>query len=232
MSDQPPPSSGLPDYSEVDKAKTDSVAEENLDTTPSVPYSSHSLKVDYQWRKKEVKISMASDTTDKPVYIADYHWMTNPTLVIKRCSDDLTIGTGNSQAISINPSYTFGDYNGELRASSRFLTRYTFESQHYKVKPEILHWSANMGIKNWDFTCFDKDEVPVAKFHSNVWYIKKIGLLDFYEPCDENQSLREEIMVVAMTMYNQMLIRINSPLSILGMIPNPKPHKEEEVSSS
>ena len=208
---------------------TKSVAEEPL----AVPYSPSSFKVDYQWGKHSARVSLAS-SPDEAAYMVALHMVRSPNLEFKRMSDGKVFATGVNKAVSINPECTIDGTHYTIQAESRLLTRYNFESHHYhppgssSPSPQILHWRTNMNVKKWDFTCLDKNETPIAKFHSNVWYYKKVGLLDFFEPCGDNQALREEIMVVACTMYNQMLIRINNPLNLLGAIPNPKPHKEAD----
>lgn len=201
-----------------------------------------SFTVDYSWRKNKVLISetcpsdpdlsttdsapSSSTTTGKPLYTVDYcvdH------LTFREASTRQIIGSGENHLVSINAEYQVNNHTSTIRAASRVKTSYThlshaFASSSPSKAPVPMHWTARSDLKYWDFTCVDAaTREPVARFHSNVWCVRRLGKLEFMGARAQGEEVKRELMVVALTIYNQMLIRIGSPLSLLGMLPKPRP---------
>jgi hypothetical protein len=222
-------SSSLRDVHNVSNLLAESMNGPVVDERLSIPCSPPSLKVNFLWAKQHITVSNTMDPA-KPVYVVAYHLTSSPTLVFRRCSDNVLIGTGINKAVSISPEYTIGDQRGTIQAEARMFTQYTHESLVYYIPSggppsrQVLHWRTDCNRTTWDFICYDESDTHMAKFQTNVWSFKEVGIIDFYEPCRDNPTLMEEILVVALTMYYQMVIRMSNPLSLLGMIPDPQPH--------
>ena len=74
-------------------------------------------------------------------------------------------------------------------------------------------WS---GFKYWDFILLNSNKEPVARFRSNVWAYKKVGLIEFMG--DYSQLAKEEICITGMTIYLNWLQRINNIFQVFGAI--------------
>ncbi|KAF2716229.1 hypothetical protein K431DRAFT_289585 [Polychaeton citri CBS 116435] len=192
-----------------------------------------SLRVDFTWRKGAARIS-EPEQPDDAVYIADLRLIKAPHMVVKRVTDDRVIGSGSLSAVSINASYEIGDQKHKLQAAKRLKTEYTHLSHAYSSSesPVAMTWKSKANFKTWDFICVDEQQQPVARFTSNIWYVKKVGNIEFLGPKANDQAAREEILIVGLTLYNMMLLRINNPLNLLGMIPNPKPFNSNNASAA
>ena len=232
----------VPDQQPISKDDDEEVDQK----APVVPYSSSSFKVDFEWSKRDVKVTKAGDdpTADasEPIYLVEYHMVRQPNLQFKRCSDNVIIGTGTNKAVSINPSYKLGDRHGTIQAAARLYTHYTHESYNYPpssssssssstTRPHVMNWKTTWNSKRWSFICYDESNTPIAKFQSNLWFVRKVGLFDFYNPCEDSLALKEELLVIALTMYNQMIIRINNPLSLIGAMASPHPFGEKDKAA-
>jgi len=72
------------------------------------------------------------------------------------------------------------------------------------------------GFKYWDFTLLNSNKEPVARFRSNVWCYKKLGLIEFMG--DYNQLAKEEICITGTTIYLNWLQRMNNIFQVFGAI--------------
>jgi len=200
----------------------------------------NTLKVDFHWRARSAKLTPLTAADDAaPAYVMLSRFFHMPNLVFKRGGlKGEVFATAANQFVAIDSTYTLGAPGEtdrpkqEIRAAKRLVTEYTHQSYNYNAAgstgPATMTWKTTANLKNWDFVCCDEQMVPVARFHSNVWYLKKVGLLEFMGPKAADPAAREEIIVVALTIYHQMLLRMNNVLNLLGAIPKPKPFKAGE----
>lgn len=72
------------------------------------------------------------------------------------------------------------------------------------------------GFKYWDFILLDSNKEPVARFRSNVWAYKKLGLIEFQG--DYSQRTKEEILITGFTVYYNFLLRANNVFQLFGAI--------------
>jgi hypothetical protein len=72
------------------------------------------------------------------------------------------------------------------------------------------------GFKYWDFILLDTNKEPVARFRSNVWAYKHIGIIEFMG--DFGQLAKEEICVTGCTVYLNFIQRANNIFQVFGAI--------------
>lgn len=70
------------------------------------------------------------------------------------------------------------------------------------------------GFKHWDFILLDSNKEPVARFHSNVWAYKKLGLVEFMG--NYSAKAKEEICITGFTVYYNTLLRMNNLFQFFG----------------
>lgn len=202
----------------------------------------NTLKVDFGWRARSALLTPIVGPAEAPAaYTMHTRFFHMPNLVFKRGGlDGPVFATASNGLVGINSTYTLGapgedQPQREIRAAKRLATEYTHQSYNYsadRTAPTTMTWKTTANLKHWDFVCCDEQMVPVARFHSNVWYVKEVGLLEFMGPKAADPAAREEIVVVALTIYHQMLVRMNNVLNLLGAIPKPKPFKAGEAGSA
>jgi hypothetical protein len=73
-----------------------------------------------------------------------------------------------------------------------------------------------LGFKHWDFILLDSNKEPVARFHSNVWAVTKLGLLEFIG--DYSAKTKEEICITGFSVYYNWLLRMNNVFQVFGAI--------------
>lgn len=180
---------------------------------------SRTLAVDFQWRKFQARITEfdqeAPDT--KPVYIVSTG-MLAPHLKFKSTQDDRQVGSGTVHAISISPDFELHGSKGTLQARSRLRTVYEHMSHTFSDTdaPVKMSWSSSSGFKTWDFICCDENQNPVAKFTANVWAFKKIAKIELLGPKALDPAAMDEIVVVGMTLYYCMVVRVNNIFNLVG----------------
>ena len=76
------------------------------------------------------------------------------------------------------------------------------------------HLTNQTGFKHWDFILLDSNKEPVARFHSNVWAYKKLGLVEFMG--NYSAKTKEEICITGFTVYYNTLLRMNNLLQFFG----------------
>ncbi|OAQ67770.1 hypothetical protein VFPPC_04122 [Pochonia chlamydosporia 170] len=196
-----------------------------------IPAAVTTLQVDYTWKNLTARISEPSNPS-QPIYIVDYRTFKSPHLLFKDAADN-TFGSGTLHAVSINADYELHGQKGKLKALRHFHTEYTHLSRVYSKNgaPAAMNWSSDCDFRNWDFTCKGEDGVPVARFVSNCWSLKKVGMIEFYGPLGQSKEAREEIVVTGLTLFSCMVLRTTSLLSFFGGVfarPGPLPNPEAE----
>jgi hypothetical protein len=187
------------------------------------------LQVDFSWRKFHAKITDLENNSTDPIYIADFRTLKAPHFVLNSTSDDSTIGTGTLHTFSIDADYELHGQPGTLKALKRWKTEYTHRSQNFSREdgsPAIMTWNSDYGFKTWDFVCLDEQQMPVARFKSNMWATKKIGRIEFMGEKVPPVAVRDEIVVTGLTLFYCIMLRSGSILSFFGAFfakPGPLP---------
>ncbi|KAF7547419.1 hypothetical protein G7Z17_g7740 [Cylindrodendrum hubeiense] len=207
----------------------------SMETTPLYDVSNPILQVDWSWKKWKALITEKGRPTN-PLYVVDYKSMSTPTLIFTSPSTNDVIGTGTLHPISINARYEIHGAKGKLKALKRFETEYTHLSHAYSddERPVAMRWiTVGGGFQSWDFICLDEQNMPVAKFSASIWAVSKMGYIEFIGPKATSQAARDEIVVVSLTLFNCMLLRVSSMLSLFGaFIARPGPLDKEAVYPS
>ncbi|TVY71257.1 hypothetical protein LSUE1_G007152 [Lachnellula suecica] len=201
---------------------------------PTSPNENHTLQIDFSWGKFKSRIFEKNDPESKSLYILDYHCL-SPHLVFKSTSDNSTIGIGKVHAISIDADCEVHGRPIKLKALKRFKTQYTHLSPAFSDTdtPVPMTWTSSSDFKTWDFICLDEHQNPVAKFSANIWALRKLGNIEFMGPKALNSAAaREEILVMGMTLYYCMAMRMNNPLSLLGAVFSSPGQLEKDKSTS
>ncbi|KAJ6439311.1 hypothetical protein O9K51_07196 [Purpureocillium lavendulum] len=235
--DAPPPAyhEVARDVKPVDE-KTEKASEPTLGepSRHNVPGVSARLEVDFTWRKMMARIKKPGESSE-PVYTVDYKTFTSPHLIFTETATGTRIGSGTLQPVSINAYYEVNGEKRKLKALRRMHTEYTHLSPVYSQSgsaPAAMHWSSEADFKTWDFICKGPDGVPVARFASNSWARKKVGVIEFYGALGTSKEAQEEILVTGLTLYSCMILRTSSFLSFFGGIfssPGPLPNPEAQT---
>ncbi|KAJ4327418.1 hypothetical protein N0V84_002190 [Fusarium piperis] len=197
------------------------------------------LQVDFSWKKLKTLVSQKDKSGESvPRYVIDYNSFTSPNLVFHPAEDkSVTIGTGTLHPVSIHADYEIHGHKGTLKALKRFATSYTHLSYNYAEgpgdTPAAMTWTSSSDFKTWDFVCLDENSIPVAKFSANVWAMVKVGQIEFMGPKANNPDAQEEIMIIGLTLFYQMVVRTGSILSLFGAIfSKPGPLDKEAAEGS
>lgn len=197
------------------------------------------LQVNFSWKKFESLVSEKGKEGEesKPLYIVDYHTLKlNPRLFFKSVADDSIIGTGTLHPISINADCEIRGRATELQALSRLKTKYMHLSHNFSDTdtPIPMTWVSDCNFKTWNFVCLDSNQMAVARFAANVWAVKKIGNIEFLgEKTRISEAAREEIVIMGITLYSCMALRMNNLFNLFGMIASPAKlddHKAADAS--
>ncbi|KAH6889492.1 hypothetical protein B0T10DRAFT_488067 [Thelonectria olida] len=194
-------------------------------STSSIP----TLQVDFSWKKWKALITDQANP-EEPLYIADFMKIRSPHITIKNASDDALIGTGTLHPVSINADYELHGRKGTLKALKRLHTSYTHLSYNYSdtETPVAMTWASDASFKTWNFICLDEDQLPVAKFSAKPWGVKKLGIVEFMGPKAHLPAAREEALVIGMTLYYTMILRVNNIFNLFGaVIARPGPLDKE-----
>ncbi|KAF4984512.1 hypothetical protein FZEAL_321 [Fusarium zealandicum] len=186
------------------------------------------LLVNFTWRKFKALISEklpGTEQTAPPKYMINYNTIKTPSLTFHPFNEydkSVTFGSGTLHPVSIHADYELHGRKGTLKALKRWVTSYTHLSYNFSDNqdgsPAVMTWTSQTNFKNWDFICLDEHSNPVAKFSSNLWAIKKMGNIEFMGPRAHDRAAQEEILVVGMTLFTCMCLRINNLLSFFGSI--------------
>ncbi|KAF1817387.1 hypothetical protein P152DRAFT_504652 [Eremomyces bilateralis CBS 781.70] len=161
------------------------------------------LHVDFFWKNFKAKVVEKDDPEAKPVYLVDFK--------------------------SLKPHLPI-----TLKTQKRFKLEYTHQSRTYSDTDEsvTMHWTSDSDFKVWDFICMDADQRPVAKYSANFWAVKKIGTIEFMGPKANNEAVRQEMLVMGLTLFYCVALRSTSILSFFGAIfsqPSRKSKTEREA---
>lgn len=207
--------------------------DQTLATLPhEVSSQSHTLAVDFKWRKLRTLITDANESNPTPLYTVDCNILTN-NLTFKTPQNDQIIGTGSAHAISISPDYQLHGIKGTLKAQKRLRTIYTHMSTAFSDTgaPVKMTWTSQSGFKTWDFICVGEKQEPVARFSANMWALKKVGKIEMLGPKALDDAARDEIVVVGFTLYYCWILRVNNPFNLLGsaFLSKEKPDKVDKI---
>ena len=93
--------------------------------------------------------------------------------------------------------------------------------------PVEMSWQGNYGLKECRFTCLDENQLPVARLTCNLLALKKWGSIEFLG--DMSKDLREEIIVMAASLYMCLGYRCSNPFPLIGaLFARPGPIKYEK----
>lgn len=195
-----------------------------MDSSENIPAhmaagQSRELAVDFKWSKFHILITDLDTTNPDPTLRYDVSTgMMAPHLKIKSTQNDQQIGTGTVHAISISPDYELHGSKGTLQAKSRLRTIYTHLSHTFSDtdQPAKMTWTSQSGFKTWDFICCDENQNPVAKFTANIWAFKKVAKIELLGPKAFDPAAMDEIVVVGLTLFYCMYVRINNPFNLVG----------------
>lgn len=193
---------------------------------PDTPNSA--LQVDFSLKSWKVIISLLSTTSDSPdpappaLYRIDTQSMRTPQMLFRRASEPSTstpFATGTLHTFKINPDYTLHDTPNTLTATRRFQTSYTYQSTLFARSPghpETMTWTSTSGFKNWDFILLDGDMMPVARYSSRLWAVRKWGKIEFLGERARSEKVREEVVVTGLVLFFCMAVRATSIFQLFG----------------
>lgn len=162
--------------------------------------SPHTLRVDFAWSKLSYRIFDAQ--TDKPLVNVKHNCF-KPHMEFIEADSKSTIGTSSIHNFSIHADCTIGDRPLRLKAQKRFSTKYSYLSHAYSNNdvPVVMTWTTTSSLSKWDFILLDEKQEAVARYSTNVWALKKIGLIEFVGPKADSQAVRDEVMITVCTIY-------------------------------
>ncbi|KAF1808732.1 hypothetical protein P152DRAFT_462141 [Eremomyces bilateralis CBS 781.70] len=180
---------------------------------------SSTLLVDFSWKNFKARVTEKDDPESKDLYIIDFKAL-KPNLVFQHASDGSTFGTSSFHTFAIDADCEFYGQPIKLKAQKRFKTAYAHKSRTYSGtdEPMTLHWTSDYDFKVWDFICVDADQNPIAKYSANCWAMKKIGSIEFIGPKANTDAVREELLMMGLSLYYLMVLRTNSIFSLFGAV--------------
>lgn len=198
---------------------------------------SRSLLVDMKWRSLRFLIKDACNPEAAPLYQVALQVVMAPHLQFKSIEGngiERLVGTGTIHTFSISPDYELYGKPATLKAQKRFSTYYTHMSTAFSdtKEPVTMTWTSNTDFKGWDFVCVDHNQVPVAKFSSKIWAVKKFGTIELLGPKADDPAARDEIVVIAVTLFYCMYLRVNNPFNLLGSAFMSKDKAEQSSSQA
>ncbi|KAF4442444.1 hypothetical protein F53441_11730 [Fusarium austroafricanum] len=192
-------------------------------STKSSPDST--LVIDYKWKKGKALVSEKDHLTNTttPKYTVDYHAFKCASLEFRPFHDkSALIGRGQVHPVSIHADYEINGQKGTIKALRHFITSYTHLSYNFSDSadgtPAAMEWTSDSSFKTWDFICLDEQRTPVAKFSANTFSLNKVGTVEFLGPKSHSVAAREEILIVGMTLFYQMMLRATNFLHLGGAI--------------
>jgi hypothetical protein len=188
--------------------------------------SSHTLLVDFTWKKFKGLVSAKDDPQGTPLYTVGCDKI-KPKLTF-RTPDNEVVGRGNGHIVNINVNCEVRGQPVDLKAMRRFVTQYTHQSPNFSKDgtPVPLVWKSQSDFKTWDFICVDPQDNPIAKYSANIWAVKKLGQIEFLgDRTAESPELREELMIMGLSMYCIMVYRTSSIFALFGAFI----HKPEKI---
>lgn len=180
------------------------------------------LQVDFAWTKFKNTISEKSSTGQlTPLYIQHFR-PTKPNLLFDHADTNKQFATGSIKGVAISADCKIDDQDIALKPLSRWYTKYNYLSTVLSPDgstPMAVTWQTNSSMKTWNFVCLDANQLPIAKFSVNLWALKEVGNFHFTQSAGEiSKAARDEIVVVGITLFYVMYVRMNNPLNLLGSI--------------
>lgn len=163
--------------------------------------SPHNLRVDFSWGKFSYRFYNAQ--THKHILTAKFNWLA-PHMEFLDTDTKAIIATGTFHNFSIHADCTVGSRSFRLKAQKRFKTKYSYLSHAYSDdvhNPVIITLTTNTSTSKWDFVLVDENLEAVARYSTNIWALKKIGMIEFVGPKAGSKAVRDEVMVVVGTIY-------------------------------
>ena len=182
--------------------------------TPPMSNDLDAYKVDFSWMK--FKGIITDSKTNAHIMDIDCKGMTKPQLKFKTSQNEI-FGTASFNTVSIHVECEIRGRVKRIQAMKRWATEYTYLSDAFAHKidsPVPMFWTSSSGFKHWDFILLDSNKEPVARFHSNIWCISKLGFLEFMG--DYSAETKEEICITACTVYYNTLVRMNNVFQFFG----------------
>lgn len=180
------------------------------------PSDVDAYKVDFTWKK--FKGVITNSKTNELVMDIDCKRMTKPHLKFKNPQNEL-IGTASFNVVSIHAECEVRGRPKRIQAMKRWTTEYTYLSDAFAKgdgSPVPMYWTSSSGFKHWDFVLLDSNKEAVARFHSNIWAVKKLGFLEFMG--DYSAETKEEICITGCSVYYNTLLRMNNVFQFFGAI--------------
>jgi hypothetical protein len=177
------------------------------------------LQVDFAWSKFRNTVSEKNGSSLTPLYIQHFR-PTKPQLRIEDATSNTQIATGTISNISIAAECTIHGQTIAIRPLKRWKTAYNYLSTALSSTstPVPISWIANSSLKVWGFVCLDSaTQTPIAKFSANWWALTEVGNFHFEKSGAEvSKEVRDEIVVIGLTIFYVMAARMNNPLHLLG----------------
>ena len=177
------------------------------------------LQVDFAWSKFRNIISEKTGSSLTPLYIQHFR-PTKPQLRFEDATNKTPIATGTINNVSIAAECTIHGQTLPIKPLKKWKTAYNYLSTNLSSTgtPVPVSWIANSDMKIWDFVCLDSTtQTPIAKFSVNWWALKQVGNFYFEKSAAElPKEVRDEIVVIGLTILYVMTTRMNNPLHLLG----------------
>lgn len=125
------------------------MAEPEHTTASSTFTGTAKLRIDFAWKK--FKSSITDAETGEQFLIVKYK-ASKPHLEFESPTENLVVGTGSINYISINCDTVIRGRRTQVKALKRFKTQYTFLSHAYSTnpdKPAVMTWESTSNFKNW-----------------------------------------------------------------------------------
>jgi hypothetical protein len=184
------------------------------------PTAGLTLQVDFVWSKfRNIVSSKSPDGTIIPLYIQHFR-PTKPQLRFESAISKTNIAKDTIHSFSISADCILHGREIILKPLKRWKTQYNYLSRALRGSGEAVpvSWIANSSLKVWDFVCVNSvTQEPIAKFGVNLWALRQVGNFYFEKSESEiEEGLRDEVVVMGLTILYVMMTRINNPLHLLG----------------
>ena len=143
-------------------------------------------------------------------------------LLFKTTTDDTIVGRGILHSFTtINADYELHGRQGVVQALGRLKMSYTSLSNAYSEdgsKPMTMTWKSTAGMKKFDVICLDDQQLPVAKVSCDIWARKDFASIEFMGAKANDPAVRDEVIVVGLTLLFTMVSRTMNPLKLAGSV--------------
>lgn len=143
-------------------------------------------------------------------------------LIFTTTADDMIVGRGILHSFSsINADYELHGRQGVVQALGRLKMSYSSLSKAYSEDgdtPMTMTWTSTTGLKKFDVICLDNKQLPVARVSCDVWARKDFASIEFMGAKANDPAVRDEIVVVGLTLLFTMVSRTMNPLKLAGSV--------------